>query len=93
MKVTHQLGLQGWIETVRGKGRSMRLSRLTQDVYLGELMRDVEPNFRLVAPLRESGPVVSLIVWEPVRIVVLDRSGILGYPAAIVSVNIRADCG
>jgi Rrf2 family nitric oxide-sensitive transcriptional repressor len=48
MKVTHQLGLQGWIETVRGKGGGMRLSRLPQDVNLGELVRGVEPNFRLV---------------------------------------------
>jgi Rrf2 family transcriptional regulator, nitric oxide-sensitive transcriptional repressor len=48
MKVTHQLGLQGWIETVRGKGGGMRLSRRPQDVNLGELVRGVEPNFRLV---------------------------------------------
>lgn len=48
MKVTHQLGLQGWIETVRGKGGGLRLARRPEDINLGALVRGVEPNFRLV---------------------------------------------
>ena len=38
-------------------------------------------------PSVKVGLVVSLTVWEPIRIVVLDRSGILGSSAAIASVN------
>ena len=48
MKVTHQLGLQGWIETVRGRGGGLRLARRPEDINLGALVRGVEPNFRLV---------------------------------------------
>jgi Rrf2 family nitric oxide-sensitive transcriptional repressor len=48
MKITHLLGLQGWIETVRGKGGGMRLARRPEDVNLGTLVRGVEPDFQLV---------------------------------------------
>lgn len=48
MKVTHHLGLLGWIETVRGKGGGMRLAREPQDIVLGEVVRDMEPDFHLV---------------------------------------------
>jgi Rrf2 family nitric oxide-sensitive transcriptional repressor len=48
MKVTHQLGLRGWIETVRGKGGGLRLARRPEDINLGTLVREVELNFRLV---------------------------------------------
>ena len=48
MKVTHQLALQGWLETVRGKGGGMRLAREPDQINLGELVRSVEPDFALV---------------------------------------------
>lgn len=48
MKITHQLGLGGWIETVRGKGGGMRLAREPDQINLGELVRRVEPDFALV---------------------------------------------
>ncbi len=48
MKITHQLGLQGWIETVRGKGGGMRLARRPADINLGAVVRGIEPDFDLV---------------------------------------------
>lgn len=48
MKITHQLGLGGWIETVRGRGGGMRLARSPEQINLGELVRSVEPDFELV---------------------------------------------
>lgn len=48
MKITHQLGLAGWIETVRGKGGGMRLARQPQDIGLGEVVRSMEPDFFMV---------------------------------------------
>ena len=47
-KITHQLGLGGWISTVRGKGGGMRLARAPEEIRLGELVRAVEPDFALV---------------------------------------------
>lgn len=48
MKVTHQLGLAGWIETVRGKGGGMRLAHAPQDISLGAVVRSIEPDFFMV---------------------------------------------
>jgi len=48
MKVTHLLGQQGWITTVRGKGGGMRLAHAPEAIRLGDVVRSVEPDFRLV---------------------------------------------
>jgi len=48
MKVTHRLGQLGYLETVRGKGGGMRLARPPEGIGLGEVLRDLEPDFHLV---------------------------------------------
>lgn len=48
MKITHQLGLAGFIETVRGKGGGMRLAAAPSAISLGAVVRAVEPDFALV---------------------------------------------
>jgi Rrf2 family nitric oxide-sensitive transcriptional repressor len=48
MKITHQLGLCGWLETVRGKGGGMRLAAAPADINLGAVVRSIEPDFFLV---------------------------------------------
>lgn len=47
-KITHQLGMGGWIRTVRGKGGGMSLALEPADIMLGELVRAVEPDFYVV---------------------------------------------
>lgn len=47
MKVTHQLGLNGWIETVRGKGGGMRLAHPPDKINLGAVVRSMESDFQL----------------------------------------------
>lgn len=47
-KITHQLAMAGWIETVRGKGGGMRLAAKPQNIGLGAVVRSIEPDFKLV---------------------------------------------
>jgi Rrf2 family protein len=53
MKITHQLGLSGWLETVRGKGGGMRLAAAPADINVGAVVRSIEPDFYLVEPERQ----------------------------------------
>jgi Rrf2 family nitric oxide-sensitive transcriptional repressor len=56
MKVVHQLGLKGYVETVRGKGGGLRLARRLEDVTVGEIVRQTEPDMALVACFDPAGP-------------------------------------
>ena len=47
-KVTHLLGRRGWIHTVRGRGGGLQLARAPEQINLGAVVRDVEPDFHLV---------------------------------------------
>ena len=48
MKGVHQLGLAGYVETVRGRNGGMRLGRPAAEIGLGELIRHTEPDMDIV---------------------------------------------
>lgn len=55
MKVVHQLGLAGYVQTVRGRGGGLRLAKKPGEINVGEVVRRVEPDLGLVACFREPG--------------------------------------
>lgn len=47
-KIIHQLGQLGYIDSVRGKNGGIRLARSPDDINLGVLIKQIEPDFALV---------------------------------------------
>jgi Rrf2 family nitric oxide-sensitive transcriptional repressor len=59
-KVAHQLGLAGYVATVRGRGGGLRLARPAAGISVGDVVRRTEPDMALVPcfePLHEHCPI------------------------------------
>lgn len=48
MKVAHQLGVAGYVETVRGRGGGLRLAKPAATIRLGDIVRQTEQDMSLV---------------------------------------------
>jgi Rrf2 family nitric oxide-sensitive transcriptional repressor len=48
MKVVHRLSQEGFVDTVRGRGGGLRLKRPPEAIRLGDVVRAVEEDFRVV---------------------------------------------
>ena len=49
MKVVHQLGVAGYIETVRGRGGGLRLAKPVEAIGLAEVVRHTEPDMAIAS--------------------------------------------
>ena len=49
MKVVHQLGLTGMVETVRGRNGGLRLNKTPEQINIGEVVRHTETDFYMAA--------------------------------------------
>lgn len=45
MKVVHQLGLSGMVETVRGRNGGLKLNKEPADINIGDVVRNTETDF------------------------------------------------
>jgi Rrf2 family nitric oxide-sensitive transcriptional repressor len=52
MKVAYQLGVAGYVETVRGRGGGLRLAKPVEAIGLGEVVRYTEPDMAIVSCLK-----------------------------------------
>jgi Rrf2 family nitric oxide-sensitive transcriptional repressor len=55
MKVVHQLGLSGMVETVRGRNGGLRLNHEPADINIGEVVRHTETDFHMAECFDPSG--------------------------------------
>ena len=47
-KIVHNLGAKGYLQTVRGRNGGFQLARNAEDIGVGQVVRDFEPDFNLV---------------------------------------------
>jgi len=48
VKVVHNLGLDGYIHTTRGRHGGLKLARPAKDILVGDVVRSTEPDFDLL---------------------------------------------
>jgi Rrf2 family nitric oxide-sensitive transcriptional repressor len=59
LKVVHQLGLLGFIDTVRGRNGGLRLARPASEIVIGDVVRKMEQDMALVHCFAAEGRVDS----------------------------------
>lgn len=53
VKVVHNLGLKGYLITTRGKNGGLKLARPASEIVVGDVVRDMEPDFELLECFNE----------------------------------------
>jgi Rrf2 family nitric oxide-sensitive transcriptional repressor len=61
MKITHELGQKGFIETIRGRQGGMRLAKEASTIGVGEIVRASEPDFAIVPCMEKDAGLVCAI--------------------------------
>lgn len=59
MKIVQRLARTGYVHAQRGKGGGIRLARAAEDIRIGAVIRDIEPNLALVNCLKPACPLAG----------------------------------
>jgi Rrf2 family nitric oxide-sensitive transcriptional repressor len=65
MKIVHELGKAGYLETVRGRGGGFRLARPPEDIIVGEVVRITEGPLDVVEcfnPEKNTCPLMGICI-------------------------------
>ncbi|MDX8398909.1 MAG: Rrf2 family transcriptional regulator [Gallionellaceae bacterium] len=54
VKVVHNLGIQGYILTTRGKNGGLKLAKSAEEIVIGDVVRKMEPDFELLECFNEA---------------------------------------
>jgi Rrf2 family nitric oxide-sensitive transcriptional repressor len=68
VKVVHRLGQLGFIETTRGRNGGIRLALPPEEIYMGDVIRRMEPHFEVVECFNSSTntcPIIGLCDLQP----------------------------
>ncbi|TKC18397.1 Rrf2 family transcriptional regulator [Robertmurraya kyonggiensis] len=55
MKIIHQLGQLGYVETIRGRNGGIRLGKDPKEINIGEVVSKTEEDFYMVDCFKEGG--------------------------------------
>jgi Rrf2 family nitric oxide-sensitive transcriptional repressor len=58
VKVVHELGRHGYLDTKRGRGGGIMLAKPPEEIVIGNVVRDMEPDFFLVECFRDDNKCV-----------------------------------
>ena len=61
MKIVRELGLTGYVETVRGKRGGIRLGRAPETIRVGDIVRDMEDNMNIVECFNPDAPACQIL--------------------------------
>lgn len=55
MKIVHDLGQKGYLDTIRGRNGGMRLMQAPAEINIGRVVRDIEGDFAVLGCLDRDG--------------------------------------
>ena len=55
MKIIHELGKLGYIETIRGRNGGIRLAKHPKEINIGEVVSKTEEDFHIVECFNQGG--------------------------------------
>ncbi len=73
-KIIHQLGQLGYIETIRGKNGGIRLAHAPEEINLGILIKQIEPDFALVECFAATVPKLDNVEQSGLPIKLIDQT-------------------